>query len=127
MAPTPRVHEQRLRIKDPAVLARYLPAPVVSYLLDVDGTPAPALNLDAHAARLQELLQLIVSYVPEHVGVIQSKLPALRTNHLSQSHGTLLSADLSGFTGFSARLGTLGSEGAELVARTVSDLFSTLL
>ena len=34
---------------------------------------------------------------------------------------------MQAFTAFSARLSTLGSEGAELVARTINDLFSALL
>lgn len=121
------VREQRTRIDDPAVLARYLPAAIVSYLLDIEGAPSPAHDLGAHIARLQELLQLVVSYVPEHAAAMQPGQPAQHTGYLSRSHGTLLSADLSGFTAFSARLSTLGSEGAELVARTVSDLFSTLM
>ena len=123
----PNMHELRTRIDDPSILARYLPAAIVSDLMGVDSASASPHDLEAHIARLQELLQLIVCYVPEHVAVLRSGSPLAQIGHLSRSPGTLLSADLSGFTAFSARLSTLGSEGAELVARTVSELFSALL
>jgi class 3 adenylate cyclase/tetratricopeptide (TPR) repeat protein len=119
--------EQRIQIEDPAILARYLPAVVANYLLDSEGDPPPAVDLNAHIARLQELLQIVVSYVPNHVALMQPAQPAARLGHVSCTSSTLLSADLSGFTAFSARLSTLGSEGAELVAHTISGLFSALI
>src|SRR3712207_6746693 len=120
-------HEKRTRIADAAALARYLPAAVVHHLLAPGSTPAPDLELTSAAARLHQLRQTVVTYVPEYAGIARRVVPAQRAGNLSRIAGTLLVADLSGFTAFSARLSLLGTEGAELVARTVSDLFSALI
>jgi class 3 adenylate cyclase len=122
----PNVHKQRTRVKDPAVLARYLPAAAAQHLLAADSVAVPGINLHAHIARLQDLLQIVVSYVPDHVALVGSAHPISRIGHVECVRGSLLSADLSGFTAFSSRLSTLGSEGAELVAGTISELFSAL-
>jgi class 3 adenylate cyclase/tetratricopeptide (TPR) repeat protein len=118
--------EQRLHISDPTVLSAYLPDSVVHHLLESTSSQPTDIDLGLYVSRLQELLQLIVSYVPEYADASNRALPAARPGSLSRLQGTLLAADLSGFTAFSARLGTLGGEGAELVARTISALFSTL-
>jgi len=123
----PSAREQRIWIDDPSVLSRYLPDAVVHHLLEANATHSLDIDLGPHVARLQNLLQFIVSYVPEHAEASRRAHPAERPGYINQTQGTLLAADLSGFTAFSARLGTLGSEGAELVARTVNALFSTLL
>jgi class 3 adenylate cyclase/predicted ATPase len=122
----PNTYKQRTRVDDPAVLARYLPSTVANYLLEADGGLAPAAKLDAHIARLQELLQTVISYIPNHVGPIAAANPVSRIGHVGSVPSSLLSADLSGFTAFSSRLSALGVEGAELVANTISRLFSTL-
>jgi class 3 adenylate cyclase/predicted ATPase len=121
------VFKQRTRIIDPSVLSRYLPASVVDYLLEPSEAAPPDIDLGYHVTRLQQLLQHIVTYVPEYADISRGAAPPARPGTLIRTNGTLLAADLSGFTAFSARLGTLGSEGAELVARTISALFSTLI
>ena len=123
----PNAYEQRTRINDPSVLSRYLPDSVVQHLLDTTTSQPSDTDLGVHVARLQELLQLIVSYVPDYADANRRALPTARPGSLNRNHGTLLAADLSGFTAFSARLGSLGGEGAELVAQTISALFSALL
>src|SRR6185436_4928563 len=65
--------------------------------------------------------------VPEYAGAARRDAFSVPAAPTSRAHGTLLAADLSGFTAFSARLSTLGGEGAELVARTISALFSALI
>lgn len=120
-------HEQRTRISDPSVLSRYLPDSVVQHLLEPSTTQPSDIDLGLHVTRLRELLQHIVTYVPEYANVSRHALPSIQTGALSSACGTLLAADLSGFTAFSARLSTLGSEGAELVARTISTLFGSLI
>ncbi len=120
-------HEQRIWIENPSALSRYLPDGVVHHLLEPDAPHPQEVDLSAHVARLQELLRVVVTYVPEYAGVSRRALPEARPGRLSRTQGTLLAADLSGFTAFSARLSTLGGEGAELVAQTISALFSTLI
>jgi len=121
------VSEQRTYIHNPAVLARYLPDPVVDQILKAGDAASTDIDLGFHITRLQNLLQRIESYVPEYAGVAHGKVLGSGPGSTSRVYGTLLAADLSGFTAFSARLSTLGSEGAELVARTINDLFSALL
>jgi class 3 adenylate cyclase/tetratricopeptide (TPR) repeat protein len=118
------IYKERSRITDPLVLSRYLPDSVVQHLLEP--TTTPDIDLGLHVARLQDLLQHIVSYVPEFANAAY-RTPTARLGALDRVQGTLLAADLSGFTAFSARLSTLGAEGAELVAGTISALFSTLM
>jgi class 3 adenylate cyclase/tetratricopeptide (TPR) repeat protein len=121
------VSEQRRYIHSPAILARYLPEPVVDQILEADDADSTDIELEFHITRLQSLLQRIESYVPEYAGVAHGEVPGSGPGYASRVYGTLLAADLSGFTAFSAQLSTLGSEGAELVARTINDLFSALL
>lgn len=119
-------NEQRSRITHSDALARYLPAHVARHLLEDTLGERPAIDHEPYIAQLRDLLQLVVTYIPEYALAARSAPDAPRRGRVSQASGTLLSADLSGFTAFSARLGTLGSEGAELVARTMSALFGAL-
>jgi class 3 adenylate cyclase/tetratricopeptide (TPR) repeat protein len=123
----PEVSEQRTYIHSPAVLSRYLPERVVDEILNAGDAASTDIDLGFHITRLQGLLQRIESYVPEYAGAARGKVLGTWPSYTSRTYGTLLAADLSGFTAFSARLSTLGSEGAELVARTINDLFSALL
>jgi class 3 adenylate cyclase/tetratricopeptide (TPR) repeat protein len=123
----PEVREQRILVHSPSVLSRYLPEHIVDQLLEAGAAATADIDLGFHVARLQDLLQRIETYVPEYVGADLGRLHVPHPGYASRTHGTLLAADLSGFTAFSAQLGTLGSEGAELVARTINALFSALL
>jgi class 3 adenylate cyclase len=96
-------------------------------MLNTGDTASTDIDLGFHITRLQELLQRIESYVPEYAGAARGDAAGIAPSSTSRADGTLLAADLSGFTAFSARLSTLGTEGAELVARTINDLFSALL
>jgi predicted ATPase/class 3 adenylate cyclase len=123
----PEASEQRTLVHSPSVLSRYLPERIVDQLLEASADSSLDIDLGVHVVRLQELLQRIETYVPEFAGVQRRLLLGTHPDYASRTHGTLLAADLSGFTAFSAQLSTLGSEGAELVAGTINALFSTLL
>lgn len=118
-------HEQRNRVTDRAILSNYLPGHVVEQLL-IANQPASA-DLAPVIERLQALLHTIVSFVPEYTDFLHSTPIAGQPGQLHNTTGTLLAADLSGFTAFSAQLSTLGSEGAEIVAHTINTLFSMLI
>jgi class 3 adenylate cyclase/tetratricopeptide (TPR) repeat protein len=96
-------------------------------MLNTGDTASTDIDLGFHITRLQNLLQRIESYVPEYVGAARGEVLGAWPGSSSRTYGTLLAADLSGFTAFSARLSRLESKGAELVASTINDLFSALL
>ena len=120
------VHEQRTRVIDPAILSNYLPALVVEQLLAPEA-PTSTTDLRPIIGRLHDLLHTVVSFVPEYTDLMRGTAPATQPGQLHSTAGTLLAADLSGFTAFSAQLSTLGSEGAEIVAHTINTLFSMLI
>lgn len=115
---------QRTRITDAATLACYLPPDVVAQLLAPDATCV--VNQERHLERLEKLLQTVVAYIPAYARTSRMQ-PAAGSNAVLRSVGTLLSADLSGFTAFSARLSVLGVEGAEVLAGVISELFDALV
>ena len=119
-----RQYQQRTRITDAATLARYLPPDVVAPLLAPGATHAA--NQVYHLERLETLLQAVVAYIPAYARTDRDQAAAISTTILRPS-GSVLSADLSGFTAFSARLSTLGVEGAEVLARVISALFDALV
>lgn len=117
-------YHQRTRITDAAILASYLPPAVVTQMSE-PGTTCVADQV-YHLERLETLLQHIVAYIPAYARTNPDQTAAISTTILRPS-GTLLSADLSGFTAFSARLSALGVEGAEVVADVISALFDALV
>lgn len=114
--------EQRGWIDNRQVLGRYLPQAIGEWLVGIAPTPDQH-AINDHITQLHALLGVVETYIPEY---ITSPYATIQPGQISQVQGTLLLADLTGFTSFSARLSTLGSEGAELIANTISRLFETL-
>jgi class 3 adenylate cyclase len=77
--------------------------------------------------RLRSVLYLLSTYLPSHL--VQEKMhrpvPGLVRGQLL--NGTLLFADVSGFTALSERLAVLGQEGAERLTDLMNRYFSTML
>src|SRR3972149_12304380 len=87
--------------------------------------------LDQCAAHLRAALRTVITYLPMHI--VRARLADPSTlSGSSQTrgefvHGTLMFADLSGFTAMSERLSQLGREGAEIITDIVNDYFATML
>ena len=77
--------------------------------------------------RLRTLLATIIPYLPQPVIEQQLDAPQLGQVRGEYWEGSLLFADLSGFTALSESLSLLGTRGAEEITRIVNDLFGALL
>ncbi|MBN1890391.1 MAG: tetratricopeptide repeat protein [Thermoflexales bacterium] len=102
---------------------RYLPAHMHG---ELSSGPSEA-AMQRCAAHLQAVLQDVSSYLPAHV--VRQRLAAAGPAGVSGqfAHGTLMFADISGFTAMSERLSALGREGAEVITRIVNGYFETML
>lgn len=110
-------------------LRRFLPANLQRRLgLDDDPLPDPGLGtLTEAAGTLRSLYHSLTTYVPHCLveRVEQDPVPGLvRGTFLD---GTVLFADISGFTRMSARLGQQGPAGAEELTDIVNHYFSEML
>ncbi len=79
---------------------------------------------------LAVLLDMVVTYLPRHL--VRALWPAYEIHPIEPVggeflDGTLLFADISGFTAMSERLSTLGREGAEQITDLVNRYFSAML
>ena len=81
----------------------------------------------AERQQLQTLLAAIIPYLPQPVVEKQLAHPQLGQVRGEYWEGSLLFADLSGFTALSETLSELGTRGAEEITRIVNDLFGALL
>jgi class 3 adenylate cyclase/predicted ATPase len=106
-----------------AVLRNYLPSALERQCLlgDAIRDPAPC------AQHLAALLRAVSTYLPRQVVA-----PLLANPEPGQvaggfAYGTVMFADVSGFTAMSEKLSQLGTKGAEDVANIVSRLFTALL
>ena len=76
--------------------------------------------------RLARLLESVITYLPRYL--VQVELAASKSVAGGEFlYGTLLFADISGFTAMSERLSTLGKEGAEQIVALVNRYFSAML
>ncbi len=78
-------------------------------------------------AQLQDLLRRVVTYLPQHLVDIELASPDAPRVGGKFLDGTLLFADISGFTALSERLTTLGKQGAEQIVMVVNRYFSAML
>jgi predicted ATPase/class 3 adenylate cyclase len=111
--------------KDETMLMEMLlPASLASALRRA--TPFPAATREAYT-RLSEYLQTLIPFVPA---------PVLATHLADPTHsaltgqyftGTLVIADLSGFTALSTQLATAGRQGSEEIGTIINRLFGMLL
>ena len=77
--------------------------------------------------QLQTLLEAIIPYLPRPV--VEEQMADPEPGRVKGEYwlGSVLFADLSGFTALSETLSALGKQGAEEITRIVNDLFSALL
>ena len=105
------------------VLSRYLPPEQVRSLED-----SPTLS-EARACleHLTTLLHAICTYLPRHL--VTEKLADPTPGRVSGRfhQGTLMFADISGFTAMSERLSRQGKAGAEEITDIVNDYFTAML
>jgi class 3 adenylate cyclase/tetratricopeptide (TPR) repeat protein len=107
-------------------LRTYLPSHLIETLRFDLSAPAPTL-LKECIDHLSQLLGMIYTHLPPYLveWVIQDPTPGRVGCQFM--HGTLLFADISGFTAMSERLSRIGREGAEEINSIVNRYFSTML
>ncbi|HEU4325340.1 MAG TPA: adenylate/guanylate cyclase domain-containing protein [Roseiflexaceae bacterium] len=106
-------------------LRAYLPADIADQILA--GQPLPPERLRAECARLRSELAAIASYIPSAIVREQIHRPAVGAVSGAFWDGSVLFADLSGFTALSERLSTLGKQGAEEISTIINSLFTALV
>ena len=75
----------------------------------------------------KELFSAITTYIPQLITSDIVNNPLLPDVRGQFRHGTLLFADISGFTAMSERLGKVGKEGAEELAFVISRFFMDMV
>jgi len=77
---------------------------------------------------LSQLLHAVVTYVPRHLALELLREPVVAENKGRFLEGTLLFADISGFTDLSERLKEIGGKaGAEAVVRVINEYLDAML
>ncbi len=124
--PLEAIPETRLTAADLDHLRTYLPPPLIEALQFDLVSPPPRL-LEQCTTHLSELLKTIHTLLPPYLveQVIRDPTPGKVGGKFI--HGTLLFADISGFTAMSERLSRIGREGAEEITGIVNHYFGTML
>jgi hypothetical protein len=107
-------------------LNNYLPRPLIESLRFDLAAPPPRL-LEECLAQLTRLLDVTYRHLPAYVAEQVTRDPTPGRAAGQFIHGTLLFADISGFTAMSERLGRAGQEGAEEVTGVINRYFDTML
>lgn len=107
-------------------LRRYLPAPLVEDL-QLDAYTPPVALLNQAQTHLIDLLVTAASHLPSYLveRVLRDPTPGRVGGQFVQ--GTLLFADISGFTAMSEKLSRIGREGAEEITGIVNRYFDVML
>lgn len=107
-------------------LRRYLPAPLLEALQFDLPLPSPGL-LTQSLARLTRVAEATAAYLPADLvaRIAQNPAPGEANGRFVQ--GTLLFADISGFTAMSEKLGRVGREGAEEITAIVNRYLSVMV
>ncbi len=108
-----------------SVLAHYLSPNQQEYFAQHSDLPPQVRT--ALAFELRETLQAYARYIPGQLVQQQLANPIVGKVHGAFWDGSLLFADLSGFTALSAELSELGKQGAEEVSEVVNRLFNALV
>ncbi|RME42228.1 MAG: hypothetical protein D6796_14715, partial [Caldilineae bacterium] len=109
-----------------AHLSTYLPAPLTESLrLNAFAPPPHLLSQTLH--HLAELLQTTITHFPAYLAAHIARRPIPGEAGGEFIAGTLLFADISGFTAMSERLSRIGQEGAEEITDIVNRHFNTML
>jgi class 3 adenylate cyclase/predicted ATPase len=116
----------RLTSADLDHMRAYLPPALVEGL-QFDLASPPAELLEQCITHLSTLLETVYTHLPPYLveWVLQDPTPGKPGGHFVD--GTLLFADISGFTAMSERLSRIGREGAEEINVIVNRYFSTML
>ena len=107
-------------------LRRFLPTALFEQVETAPRAQRPALCL----AHLQQLLATIITYVPRQraLALLANPLPPQSQSSGAFLEGTLLFADISGFTELTERLRKMGgNEGAEKIVDIVNHYLDTML
>lgn len=116
----------RLTPADADHLRRYLPLPLLEALqLDLP-TPSPQL-LNQCLSHLTRLAEATSAYVPEDLAEQLARDPVPGQPMGRFVHGTLLFADISGFTAMSEKLSRIGREGAEEITAIVNRYLGVMM
>ncbi len=107
-------------------LRTYLPGRLVEELQLSPLSPPPRL-LESCTSHLSDLLRTVYTLLPTYLveQIIQNPVPGQAGGQFV--HGTLLFADISGFTAMSEKLSRIGHEGAEEITAIVNRYFGTML
>lgn len=119
-------HADRLSPADLDHLRAYLPAALVEALLF--DPLSPGTDLIAQCTRhLAQLLEATATYLPDEAVSAVWRDPAPGQIGGEFIHGSLLFADISGFTAMSEQLSQIGREGAEEITAIVNRYFGAML
>ncbi|MFN8566913.1 MAG: adenylate/guanylate cyclase domain-containing protein [Kouleothrix sp.] len=112
-------------IHNPANLRQHL-SPELYGLLEA-GVPLPPAIVQAEVARLRAEVAAIATYIPS--ALVREQLAAPTPGRICGAYwnGSVLFADLSGFTALSGTLSALGKQGAEEVSAIINALFGALV
>ena len=106
-----------------ATIRNYLPSSLERQCLLADEIREP----QPCAQHLAALLRAISTYLPRQVVIPILANPEPGKIEGSFTHGTVMFADISGFTAMSEKLSQLGKEGAEEITAIVNRFFAALL
>ncbi len=104
-------------------LKRYLPSHLTEYLRPDIATDA-ALTIAIHITSVRYVLS---TYLPRYLVNLIAQDPTPGKVSGGFRYGTVMFADVSGFTAMSEKLSVLGKEGAEEITAIVNDYFDTML
>ncbi len=123
---TLRSHSGDLSSADLDHLRTYLPLALIESLQIDRAAPSPQLIQEC-VNHLAALLETAASHLPDYVVeyVLQDPTPGRAGGQFVK--GTLLFADISGFTAMSEKLNQIGREGAEEITTIINRTFSTML
>jgi class 3 adenylate cyclase/tetratricopeptide (TPR) repeat protein len=119
-------HNALLTTADVQGLRRYLPASLTEALQFDLQAPPPAL-LQQCAGRLNRLAETTSAYLPADLVTRLAAAPAPGQPAGQFVEGTLLFADISGFTAMSEKLSRSGREGAEEITAVVNRYLSVMV
>ena len=107
-------------------LQKYLPPSLLTQFNSEMGDPTPRLISEC-LTHLSQLLEATTSHLPHSLveWVAENPTPGLANGRFV--HGTLLFADISGFTAMSEQLSQNGREGAEEITAIVNRYFAAML
>ena len=98
-----------------------------SYALLARAEPLPEAGLQMACEQARKELRAIARYIPSRI--VQQQILDPQPGKISAAYwnGTILLADLSGFTAMSAQLSSLGKQGAEEISTIINQLFEDLV